>query len=353
MNFKAHPYRSVSLLIVAVMAFWALVGYGLFLVWDKVFGPQAPTSLPSPWPSAGGSAVRTVPMPTGEMVAALPARTAADVLCTAVPEQSWSKLLGGPIAREIDGLGYCHVVTATLSLEVHPDDAKPFTTGATKPVRVGGHDATLAGDEGKTIANLFVTVARTSPVPGMVYPMLDFDLTEDFRADSGRDLPAIVQAIGDAVVPAVTAPGLPLPPVTGTGNELPPREVGGVPGFGIADSAYPMAAWQLCTQLAKALSVPIAETKPKMDGSCGNVSTQAAFATASYVPPTFREQEKSWPDTVAGRPARLDSDRSIEVKLRDDSNQSVRIFSSAGRSTDRRRDLQEFAELVMPPLLGR
>ncbi|SEO81442.1 hypothetical protein [Amycolatopsis saalfeldensis] len=353
MNFGRHPYRTVSLLIVAVMAFWALVGYGLILVWDKVFGPQAPTSLPSPWPSAGGSAVRTVPLPTGEMVAALPARTAADALCTAIPEQTWSKLLGGPIALEVDVFGYCHVVTATLSLDVHPVDAKPFTTGATKPVRVGGHDAILAADEGQTIATLFVTVARTSAVPGMVYPMLDFDLTEDFRADSGRDLVAMVQAVGDAVVPAVTAPGLPLPPITAAAGELPPREVGGVPGFGIADSAYPMAAWQLCTQLAKALSVPIAETKPKANGACDTVRTQAAFATASYVPPTFREQEESWPDTVAGRPARFDGDGGVEVKLRDDSNQSVRIFYSVARSNDQRRDVQDFAELVLPPLLGR
>jgi hypothetical protein len=350
-NFRTHPYRTVSLLIVAVMAFWALIGYGLVLVWDKVFGPHAPTSLPSPWPSAGGSAVRTVPLPTGEMVAALPARTAADVLCTAVPEQTWSKLLGGPIAREIDVFGYCHVVTATLNLEVHPDDAKPFTTGATKPVRVGGHDATLAGNEGQTIAELFVTVARTSPVPGVVYPMLDFDLTEDFRADSGRDLVAMVQAIGDAVVPAVTAPGLPLPPITGAGHELPPREVGGAPGFGIADSAYPMAAWQLCTQLAKALSVPITETKPKADGSC-DTQPGAILASASYSPPGQTDKEQSWPDSVAGRPARFDG-TTVEVKLRDDSDQSVAIRYSVARSRDERQDLQDFAELVMPPLLGR
>jgi hypothetical protein len=352
-NFRTHPYRTVSLLIVAVLAFWTLVAYGVALVWDKVFGPQAPTSLPAPWPSAGGSAVRTVPLPTGEMVAMLPARTAADALCTAIPEQAWSKLLGGPVAREVDVFGYCHVVTATLDLQVHPEGAKPFTTGATKPVRVGGHDATLAGNEGRTSASLFVTVARTSLAPGVVYPRLDFDLAEDFRADSGRDLAAMVQAIGDAVVPAVTAPGLALPPITAADGELPPREAGGVPGFGIADSAYPMAAWQLCTQLAKALGVPIAETKPKANGSCDNVSTQAAFATASYVPPMLQEQEESWPDTVAGRPARLDSDSSVEVKLRDDSNQSVRISYSVIRSHDERRDVREFAELVMPPLLGR
>jgi hypothetical protein len=350
-NFKAHPYRTVSLLIVAVMAFWALVAYGAALVWDKVFGPHAPTSLPSPWPSAGGSAVRTVPIPTGEMVAALPDRTAADVLCTAVPEQTWSKLLGGPIAREIDWTGDCHVVTATLDVQAHlARTADSIAIGARRPVTVAGHNATLVGDPGKADAALSVTITGAAAGP-WVSPGLTFDLTRHPADDSGRDLLALVQEIGNTVVPAVTAPGLPLPQVAG--NFLPPRQVGVVPGVGIADSAYPMAAWQLCTQLAQALGAPITETKPKPDGSCDTVHTGAAIANAFYMPPSRIEKAESWPDTVAGRPARFDGDTVVEVKLRDDSDQSVRISYSAVRSHDERQDLQDFAELVMPPLLGR
>jgi hypothetical protein len=350
-NFKAHPYRTVSLLIVAVMAFWALVAYGAALVWDKVFGPHAPTSLPSPWPSAGGSAVRTVPIPTGEMVAALPDRTAADVLCTAVPEQTWSKLLGGPVAREIDWTGDCHVVTATLDVQAHlARTADSIAIGARRPVKVAGHNATLVGDPGKADAALSVTITGAAAGP-WVSPGLTFDLTRHPADDSGRDLLALVQEIGNTVVPAVTEPGLPLPQVTG--NFLPPRQVGVVPGVGIADSAYPMAAWQLCTQLAQALGAPITETKPKPDGSCDTVHTGAAIANAFYMPPSRIEKAESWPDTVAGRPARFDGDTVVKVKLRDGSDQSVRISYSAVRSHDERQDLQDFAELVMPPLLGR
>ncbi|WP_329061704.1 hypothetical protein [Amycolatopsis sp. NBC_01480] len=349
MNFRTHPYRTVSLLIVAVLAFWTLVAYGVGLVWDKVFGPQAPTSLPAPWPSAGGSAVRTVPLPTGEMMAALPFRTAADALCTAIPEQTWSKLLGGPVALEIDGQGSCHVVTATLSLRAHlASAADDIVIGARRPVTVAGHRATLTGDQGAADAKLSVTIADAAPTT-WVDPELTFALTRHPAADPDTDLLALVQGIGNAVVPAVTAPGPSLPRVVA--NALPPRQVSSVPGIGIADSALPMAAWQLCTQLAQTLGRPITDTQPRPDGSC-DTQSGAILASASYSPPAWSDKEQSWPDSVAGRPARFDG-TTVVVKLRDDSDQSVQIRYSVARSHNERQDLQDFADRMMPPLLGR
>ncbi|MFD9894596.1 hypothetical protein ACFWY9_35065 [Amycolatopsis sp. NPDC059027] len=332
-------------IILGVLAMFAGLGLVAKLTLGPVFGTSdPPKDLPAIWPTQGGTAVRhEVPMPTGEMVAALPRTTAGQVLCRAVPAQRWPEILGGPVLMEVSLTGSCHVVTATLDVTVD-------LNGSTTPL-VRSEPITISGRSGyaehsETGATLML--ALTGNRPGTwVNPTLNIRLMKDFR-DSERDLAGMAKAIAEGVIAATTAPGLSLPQDTESLSGIPPKAVPPTPRFGIVDGAYPMVSWQLCTQLAQELGVDIEKTKPSMRGDC-QLQGDTFNASADYIETTAGKAE--YPDRIGGRPAQFTKNY-VQVKLTDDTDQAVRFHAFFARTQNDDR-LHALVEKVLPPLLGR
>src|SRR3569833_2047509 len=146
MRGNSNSTRTAVLIVVAVLAFFTFLGGGAWLVVHTVFRPvslpEPPKNLPSPWPETGAEPVRAVPMPTGEMAAALPDYTAGHVLCSALPEPTWAKQLGGPVLREVSVVSGCTVVSrpcestpssATGSWSSRPEHRSEPPSAATRP----------------------------------------------------------------------------------------------------------------------------------------------------------------------------------------------------------------------------
>ncbi|WIY05325.1 hypothetical protein QRX60_16305 [Amycolatopsis mongoliensis] len=158
MNTRGMPKDHTVLLAVSLTAAFMLVGgLGWFLTRDS---PQeAPRALPSVWPTAHGEALRPVPMPTGELAAALPFSSRGHVLCEAVPEQTWSQVLGGPVLREVTAAS-CHVVTPELDVTANTAEPAPVTGVEPAGVAVAGHQGTMTSSSGYD-ATLIVRLADT------------------------------------------------------------------------------------------------------------------------------------------------------------------------------------------------
>ncbi|GAA4537157.1 hypothetical protein [Amycolatopsis samaneae] len=333
-------------IIIGVLATFA----GLALIARLALGPifgrsDPPKDFPAPWPTQGGVAVRgEIPMPTGEMVAALPRATAGQVLCRALPAQRWPEILGGPVRTEVDLTGRCHVVTTTLDVTVD-------LNGATTPL-VRSDPITISGRRGyleHSTVGATLMLALTGNRPGTwVNPTLYVHLMKDFRDTEERDLGGMAKAIAEGVIAATTAPGLSLPEDTESLTGIPPRSVPPTPRFGIVDGAYPMVAWQLCTQLAHELGVDVEKTKPSMRGEC-QLRGDGFNASADYSETTGGKAE--YPDRIAGRPAQFGKNY-VQVKLVDDDDQAVRFYASFARATNDDR-LRTLVEKVLPALLGR
>ena len=349
MRGNSNSTRTAVLIVIAVLAFFVLLGGGAWLVLHNAFKPvslpEPPKTLPSPWPETGGDPVREVPMPTGEMAAALPDYTASHVLCSALSEETWAKVLGGPVLREVRALYGCQVVTTTLRVSAELSDGKLVNPGGpAQRVVIGGREAaSYAASDGKGAT---VVVQLLGPnAPKWAKPVLEISIRQDTWDRTERDLPELVRSLGEGIVNAITTPG-PAIPESATGDSLPVRNAGPTPGSGIVDAATPMVAWQLCSALSQSTQRPLEEFLPKPDGSCEYHEDQKLGVEAS----SSDCCEESFPDTVGGRPASVENP-AVTIRLTDDSGQLVELAWLYPRKSD--AELRAWAESMIPRLLGR
>ncbi|MFG1638955.1 hypothetical protein ACGFMK_01575 [Amycolatopsis sp. NPDC049252] len=348
MNTRGNSTRTAALIVVAVLAFVTLLGGGAWLAWRIVFPPVSlpapPTTLPSPWPEQGAEAVRAVPMPTGEMVAALPDYTASHVLCSSLPEPTWAKLLGGPVLREVNVIFGCQVVTTTLRVSAKLGDGTLVRSGeAPEQVTVGGRPATSYQSRYGKDASVVVRLLGPS-APSWSKPVLEISVSQDTWDQTARDLRALAQNLGDGIVNAVTAPGPALPQVS-YDDSIPPRTVGPTPGSGIVDASTPMIAWQLCSLLAQSTQRPLTEFVPKQGGKCEHREDDLGVQASSDDCCT-----RDFPDRIRGRPALVDNPR-VVIRLGDASPQQVELAWTSPRKSD--EELRAWAESMVSGLLGR
>jgi hypothetical protein len=321
---------TVIAILLAVLLSFASVATAAGYLWshDAPSAPPAARSLPAVWPSKGGQALRAVPIPTGEMIVALPPDTGGHVLCQALTGPGWETLLGGTALREVLG-GGCHVVTDNLDLALRLDTA-PATLQAPKPIDVAGHAGEVEYLPPEANTRLNVRLVPASPTE-QIRPFLRVELSRAER--TGPALDQLAESIAGRVVEATMAPGPALPARSGD-QVIAARQEPPVAGHGIVDSPWPIISWQLCTALAGELG---STGKPRFDGRCTVRGIDATY-TDALTPRTY-------PGTLDGRPALITAGL-VAIKLTDDSAQEL-TFTGTGRS------LRALAESVLPSLLGR
>lgn len=329
------------LIAVSLTAVFAVLAGGAWFL-SRDAPEEPPRSLPARWPSADGEAVRRVPMPTGEMVAALPPATAGHVLCGAVPEASWASVLGGPVLREATKYGECHVVTADLEVSAGMWSEPPLTGGDATELEVAGHGATLTRTTTQHPIDAMLTVRLSDSTQDWVKPQLQIRVSAQPGVRTEPDFGGMATALGTAMVAAVATPGPSLPTRDERAHEMTP-----IPGSGIGDAAYPLITWQLCTQLSRASNTPLDQLRPGLFGSCERKEELKTITLAYH-----DKSDGSFPDRLAGRPAREKTpDTTAEIQLLDDSHQTLEITWTD--STKPGNALHDLAEKVVPPLLGR
>jgi hypothetical protein len=334
--------RTVLIAVSLTAVFALLVGVSWYLGRDTPAAapPAAPKTLPAVWPSSGrAELIRPVPMPTGEMAAALPAFTAGQVLCNAVPEQTWASVLGGPVLREATSSGACHVVTADLDVTATTYREAPERGREPAEITVAGHRGTLT----KAPGNAVLTVPLADTRENWATPLLQLEVRQQLSDQSEHDYPGLAQSLGTTMVGAITThgPALPAPDEQRVSREMTP-----VPGSGIVDAARPLITWQLCTQLSRALNVPLDQVKPDFFGSCENTRGDTTIKVEYHATST-----DPFGDRIAGRPAREPVPGvDLELQLIDDSTQSVEITWIADRTDG--DQMHQLAEKLIPPLLG-
>ena len=318
---------TVIAILVGVLLSFASVATAAGYLWSQDDGgkPVQARGLPTVWPTKDGQALRAVPIPSGEMVTALPADTGAHVLCQALSQQRWEALLGGPILREALN-GGCHVVTANLDVTLHLDGT-PAALQDPGKVEIDGHHGELEYVSPKVNARLNLRLTDAEPT-AQIRPYVRVAVSGTAK----QPLDDLTTSIATDVVHATMARGGTLPKVA-KDQTIPPKRMAPIPQHGIVDSPWPMISWQLCTALVDRLG---GTGKPRIDGQCTVRGVHAVYSDA--VSPRL------YPDTIAGRPA-LVTDDLIAVKLTDDSQQELTL--TGGRS------LRPLAEAVLPPLLGR
>jgi hypothetical protein len=338
---KDHTVLIALSVLVAVM----MAGGGAWLLTRDSSEPRsAPLALPSHWPNVDGETVRQVPLPTGEMAAAMPAHTEGHVLCSAVPEQTWASALGGPILREVGKYGACHVVSANVDVTALTWDDTMVQPGANpEPVVVAGRQATVAisGSAPDRHSAALLTVRLAETKAKWARPNLQLRVNRVIGDRAEHDFRGMALSLGAAMVGAITSPG-PALPADGESREMTP-----IPGSGITDAATPLITWQLCTQLSRALNIPLDQLEPGFFGSCQREEDLKTIRLVYH-----DEGEKYFPDRIAGRPAReKTSDTTVEIQLLDDSRQTLEITWIDSTKPD--DSLHQLAEKVVPPLLGR
>ncbi|MEQ0565828.1 hypothetical protein ABJI51_42695 [Amycolatopsis sp. NEAU-NG30] len=285
-----------------------------------------------------------MPMPTGELAAALPAGTAGHVLCSAVPEETWRGVLGGPVLREV-AVTSCHVVTADLDVTAGTYDRVPFGGVEPAEVTVAGHRGTVTKSPAKPAMDAMLTVPLAATSERWAAPTLWIRVANQLGVRTERDFRGMAEALGTAMTAAITSPGPSLPTEE---EKRHPAELTPIAGTGIADAPYPLIMRQLCTQLARALGRPLDETEPEWPGTCRH-KRDGVEVKLSY---SARSPAKHFGDRIAGRPADVsEPGGAAEVRLVDGSDQTLVIqLNDFDRSTP---GVRAFAEKVVPPLLGR
>ncbi|ANN14914.1 hypothetical protein SD37_04090 [Amycolatopsis orientalis] len=289
---------------------------------------EAEAELPAVWPSKSGLALRPVPMPTGEMVAALTDETGAQVLCQALPEQRWEEILGGTTLREAGTA--CRAITTKLDVSVQmvPSLPKDSSRGLPTKTTVAGKLAVVATDKGGT--NLSVELVEVAPHNG-ASPVLHVSLRG--RTVKVSEPEKTARALAEALIAVVTPPGPKLPEI-GKDGEIPLEKTAPGP---IKDRPLPEISWLLCGELGRALGVPADEAKPVFFAGCELNGVTADYSErSSVVTPTT---------TIAGLPAQV-TDKTVVVQLTADPAGETLKFKGTG-------DLSALAEKMVPPLLGR
>ncbi|MFI5584240.1 hypothetical protein ACIA5G_04345 [Amycolatopsis sp. NPDC051758] len=339
-----QPKKDHTVLIaLSVLAAVTLLGAAFWLVTRDWSEPRAaPLALPVSWPSAGGEPVRQVPMPTGELAVALPSRTSGHVLCGAIPEQTWASVLGGPVLREVDKNGNCHVVSANVAASATLwADPVAMTGTRPEPVTVAGRQGSVS-TFGPPGYGEILTLRLSGSTAKWTRPSLQLIVNRVPEDRGEHDFRGMALSLAGTMIGAITTPG-PALPADGESREMTP-----IPGSGITDAPYPFITWQLCTQLSRALGVPLGRLKPGSFGSCRREEDSKSVTLAYH----DESDNEYFPDRVAGRPAKDDSSgNTLEIQLLDDSRQTLEI--SWLDSTKPEKALADLAEKVVPPLLGR
>lgn len=309
--------------VLAVLFSFAAVSAAAGYLWARADTdrPATTRALPAQWPSKDARAVRSVPMPTGEMIAALPPDTAGNVLCGALSQERWQALLGGRTLLEVRD-GGCHLVTNTTDITLSLASA-PGQPQDPEQVDIHGHDGSLEYLSPYVNTRLDVRLVPENATEE-IKPYLHVELN-----GSAPALDELTEKVADAVVDATTQPGPSLPSVTKDGA-IPLQHPAPA---SIVDTPWPVISWQLCTALSRELG---GTGKPAFDGRCTVRGIQAAY-TDSPSPLKF-------PDQVAGRPALVTPDR-VTVQLGDDAQQLTLTGSG--------HPLKELADTIVPRLLGR
>jgi hypothetical protein len=321
---------TVIVILVAVLLSFASAATAAGYLWTRDASGRPPVTrgLPAVWPTKDGQALRAVPIPTGEMVSALPPDTAGHVLCQALSQQRWEAVLGATTLREVQS-GSCHVVTDALDVTLRLDTT-PAALQDPESVDIAGHGGEVEYLAPKANARLDVRLASANPTD-LIKPFLRVEINRS-AGRSGPPLDELAGSVATEVVKATTKPG-PSLPEQGRDQAIPARQEAPVPDHGIVDSPWPMISWQLCTTLGHELG---ASGKPRFDGRCTIRNIQATY-TDDVSPRLF-------PDTLGGRPALITNDL-VAIKLTDDSTQEL-TFTGTGRP------LKTLAEAVLPQLLG-
>ncbi|ROS41830.1 hypothetical protein [Amycolatopsis thermoflava] len=322
----------IAIVLGVLLSFASVAGAAGYLWSQGSDAPPPAPGLPAVWPGKDGELPRRVPMPSGEMLAALPAGSSGHVLCQALSEQRWEAVLGGATLREVRG-SVCHLVTGSLDVSLRLDNV-PATLRSPQSVTVSGRAAEVESS-GTVNARLNVHLVDDAP-SGEVHPYLRLDITRYAVTRPGLTLDDLATSIARDVIDATMAPGPDLP-AQGRDAVIAMRVTEPIPGYGIQDAPWPVVSWQLCTQLARAMGTSPSAAKPRFDGRCTVRTVQAAL-TDDVTP-------RAYPDTLAGRPA-LITDEMVAVKLDQNSSQEL-AFTGTGR------DLKSLAETVLPALLGR
>ncbi|MEV6910596.1 hypothetical protein [Amycolatopsis sp. NPDC051071] len=290
--------------------------------------PGTEAELPAVWPSSSGQALREVPMPTGEMVAALTGDTGAQVLCQVIPEQRWEEILGGRTLREVTGA--CHAVTAQLDISAQMIAALPEDTSRGLPTRttVAGKNAVVATDKGGT--TLSVELVDVAPHNG-ASPVLNVAVRTGIAREIETEPKA--RALAEALIAGATPPGPKLPKI-GEDGEIPLEKTEPGP---IKDQPLPVISWLLCAELGRALGVPADTAKPTFFAACALNGVTADYGEfSSDVQPTT---------SIAGLPAQV-TEGAVVVQLTSDRRGETLKFKGTG-------DLTTLVEKAVPPLLGR
>ncbi|MFC3454695.1 hypothetical protein [Amycolatopsis speibonae] len=333
-----NDYRAIARKTDRPMWIWAgcaltsvllLFGVGIFVAITLLNGNEEPEGkLPDVWPTKAANALRPVPMPTGEMVAALTDETGAQVLCQVIPERRWEEILGGRTLREAGRA--CHAVTAQLDVSAQMIPALPEDTSRGVPVRttIAGKLALIATDKDGT--SLSVELVEVAPHNG-ASPVLLVSFRS--RTSKAPDAEGKAKALAEALIASAMPPGPKLPKI-GEDGEIAPQQVEAGP---LKDKPLPVMSWLLCGELGRALGAPADKAKPTFFASCelNGVTADYSEHSAVVVPTT----------TIAGRPAQVDG-RGVVVQLTDDPDGKTLKFTGTG-------DLQGLAEKMVPPLFGR
>lgn len=324
---------TVLVIVVGVLLSFASIATATGYLWsrDARDRPAAAPTLPAVWPSKGGQALRAVPIPSGEMLVALPPETGPQVLCQALSEQRWAALLGTRPLREV-AHGACHAVTGAIDVTLRLDTVAVALQDP-ETVDIAGHAGEVEFLRPKVNARLQVRLSAAAPGP-QVRPFLRVEVsrTDSAGATAGPAPDELAGSLASEVVRAAMAPGPGLP-AQGAAQSIALRR--DAPVHGIADSPWPVISWQLCTALLRELG---GTAKARFDGRCAVRGVEATY--------TDDVSPRVYPDTLAGRPA-LITDTLIAVKLTDDSAQEVSFSGGNGG-----RALRTLAGSVLPSLLA-
>ncbi len=309
-------------IVVAVLCSFASVATAAGYLWTRadVEQPLPARALPAQWPGKDGQALRTVPLPTGELVTALPAQTGGQVLCQTLDQERWEALLGGKALREVRD-GACHVLTTTSEVLLALDEQGAVLRDPAS-VDVAGRPGELEYLPPKVNARLDVRLVD-APASAQVHPFLRVEVSGTGAVDT------LTESIAREVVSAAMTPGPALPARAADGS-IPLQRPAPV---AIVDAPWPVISWQLCAELSRALG---GTGRPRFDGRCTVRGVEAVY-TDKVTPRVFPEQ-------IAGRPAVV-TGNTVAIKLTDDSTQELTITGA--------RDPRGLAEAVLPRLLGR
>ncbi|WP_215546563.1 hypothetical protein [Amycolatopsis sp. CA-230715] len=301
--------------------------------------------LTAAWPTPGGKTVKPLPMPTGEMVVALPISVRNDVFCGAVDDGRLTALIGGPVLREVKHIGEhplsCHIAAPGRDIEISAETAADLIPDRRVTVQVSGREGLLHRSLGSTELKVPFLAPRSPAAQRK-----DSEIAPILRVyqRSGSDEDAI--ALASAVLETTTKPG-PLLPAVGSHGTIPPERTEPTPGFGVVGSALPQLARQLCTILADEAHLDLATAEAKMNGSCsirnGESEVSADFSEIFDGSTVFDE-------TINGTSVSITPYRMI-VRLEGKPYQGITV--SVGYPPPPGLDYKAFTERVVAKLAGK